>query len=307
LILLIPTVSHEISNTASKLPQYTEATKNKLAPWIHNWMSTHPEAMQEAQKYFDNNIKPAIPRIISPVLAGLAMMFTSLAGFVVMMLNLLLVPVLAFYLLLDFPQMKEKALQMLPPRYQGRVTHWFNEADEALSQYLRGQLSVAIALGIIYAIGLLILDVPLAIPVGLLAGLGNMIPYLGFILGIMASMILSFLDNQEWQRLIWIIALFIFAQVNEGTWLSPLLVGKRTGLHPVVIMLSLVIGGTLFGFMGMLLAVPIVSVAVVFFKAAYETYLTSSWYQKEVPAPVVVQEPGTAAVQEPVAVVTKEE
>ena len=298
LVLLIPMISREISHTAARLPEHTEAFKTKMAPWIQNWISNHPDLITEAQKYFENNIKPAIPRVISPVFLFLATMFSSLAGFVVMMLNLLLVPVLAFYLLLDFPVMKEKAIQMLPPRHQSRVIHWFNEADEALSQYLRGQLSVAIALGVIYAIGLLILGVPLAIPVGLLSGLGNMVPYLGFILGILTSMILSFVDNQQWQRLVWVVALFVFAQIQKGTWLSPLLVGKRTGLHPVVIMLSLVIGGTLFGFMGMLLAVPVMSVAVVFFKAAYESYLASSWYQKDIPPPVAVQEAVPVVVKE---------
>ncbi len=105
-----------------------------------------------------------------------------------------------------------------------------------------------------------------------------MVPYLGFVLGISASMLLSFLDNQQWQRIVWIIALYAFAQLNEGTWIGPLAVGKRTGLHPVLVMLALVIGGTLFGFMGMVLAVPFVAVASVFVKDAYENYLTSTWY-----------------------------
>jgi predicted PurR-regulated permease PerM len=217
-------------------------------------------------------------------------MFSNFVDFIVMMLNLLLVPVLAFYLLLDFAELKRRFIEALPPRYQERLIRWFNEADEALSQYLRGQLSVALALGVIYTIGLVILRVPLAIPIGLFSGLGNMVPYLGFILGIGASLLMSFVDNQEWQRLVWIVALYTGAQVLEGTVLSPLLVGKRTGLHPVVIMLSLIIGGTLFGFMGMLLSIPFMSVAVVFLKAGYESYLQSEWYEKTKPAPVVVKE-----------------
>jgi predicted PurR-regulated permease PerM len=293
IILLFPMVSKEAANTVAKFPQYVEVIRTKMAPWIQNWISNHPALAAEAEKYFNANIRPAIPRLISPVFAFLASMFSSFAGFIIAMLNLLLVPVLTFYILLDFLNLKQKAIELMPPRYQHKVIHYFNEVDEALSGYLRGQLSVAIALGVIYTIGLLILGVPLAIPVGLISGLGNMVPYLGFVLGIAASMLLSFLDNQDWHRLVWIVLLYTFAQVNEGTWLSPLLVGKRTGLHPVVIMLALVVGGTLFGFMGMLLAVPFVSVAVVFLRAAYESYLNSDWYHKERVAEIAteVEEP----------------
>jgi predicted PurR-regulated permease PerM len=289
LISLFPMIINEATNTASKFPEYAEVIRTKMAPWIQNWISQHPAIAEEAEKYFNLNIKPAIPRLISPVLGFLMSMFSSVAGFIVALLNLLLVPVLAFYILLDFPELKQKAIDLVPPRYQEKVIYWFNEANEALSQYLRGQLSVAIALGVIYTIGLLILRVPLAVPIGILSGLGNMVPYLGFVLGISASMLLSFLDNQDWHRLVWIVALYTFAQVQEGTWLSPLLVGKRTGLHPVGIMLSLVIGGTLFGFMGMLLAVPVVSVAAVFLKALNQSYRESDWYGKEEPVSAPIQ------------------
>ncbi len=290
LIVLIPMVSKEAANTAAKFPQYAEVFRTKMAPWIQNYISAHPWIAEEAQKYFDSSIKPAIPKLVTPALNAVGTMFSSFAGFIIMMLNFLLVPVVAFYMLLDFAELKRKAIEMLPPRHQERLVQWFNDADDALSQYLRGQLSVSLALGVIYTIGLLILGVPLAIPVGILSGIGNMVPYLGFILGISASMLLSFLENQEWQRLIWIIALFVFAQIQEGTWLSPLLVGKRTGLHPVVVMLSLVVGGTLFGFMGMLLAIPFMSVAVVFLKSGYESYLSSGWYHKDKPVPVPSKE-----------------
>jgi predicted PurR-regulated permease PerM len=154
------------------------------------------------------------------------------------------------------------------------------DVDEALSQYLRGQLSVSMVLAVIYTIGLLVLRVPLAIPIGFFSGLANMVPYLGFVLGISASMFFSFVDNQEWQRLIWIVAVYAFAQLLEGTVVGPLFVSKSTGLHPVIIMLALVIGGSLFGFMGMLLAVPFMAVASVFVKSTYMAYLNSTWYQQ---------------------------
>lgn len=288
--LVVPQVSREVSEAAQKFPQYMQVLRERITPWIQDFLLDHPEIAKRVQDYYNTDLKQKLPGLVTPVMDFLGSMFSGVVNFLVMTLNLLLVPVLAFYILKDFPVIQEKGLDLIPPRHRERVRKRIGEVDSALSQYLRGQLTVSLALGLIYTIGLLILRVPLAIPVGILSGLANMVPYLGFILGIGASMLLSFLDNQEWQRLVWIVALYSFAQLMEGTWIGPLVMGRRTGLHPVVIMLALVIGGTLFGLMGMLLAVPFMAIATVFLKSAYEGYLSSQWYQQRLqqPGPVLV-------------------
>jgi predicted PurR-regulated permease PerM len=283
-VLLFPQMSSEIGQAASKFPQYAEVIRSKTAPYLQDFVMRHPELTRQIENYYNMNLKQKLPSLLTPVLNFVGTMFSGFVNFIVTMLNLLLVPVLAFYMLKDFPQMKERIIEMIPPRHEERFRKKLSEVDSALSQYLRGQLTVSLALASIYTIGLLILGVPLAIPIGLFSGLANMVPYLGFILGISLSMLLSFVDNQEWQRLIWIIALYAFAQLNEGTWIGPLVVGRRTGLHPVVIMLALVIGGTLFGFMGMILSVPFMAVASVFIKTAHESYLNSDWFKSRHPA-----------------------
>jgi predicted PurR-regulated permease PerM len=276
--LVVPQVAREASDAAKKFPQYGEVLRQRTLPWVKQLSLDHPEIAREIENYYNTNLKQKLPQLLTPLFAFLGYTFSGVVNFLLVMLNLLLVPVLAFYLLKDFQLLKDRFMQMVPPRHVERVRLRFVQIDEALSEYLRGQLTVSFALGFIYTIGLLILRVPLAIPIGIFSGLANMVPYLGFVLGISASMLLSFLDNQQWQRIVWIIALYAFAQLNEGTWIGPLAVGKRTGLHPVLVMLALVIGGTLFGFMGMVLAVPFVAVASVFVKDAYENYLTSTWY-----------------------------
>jgi predicted PurR-regulated permease PerM len=278
MVLVVPQMSKEIAQAVSKFPQYAEVIRAKMAPWLQDFVDRHPEIAKRIEEYYNTNLKQRMPALLTPILNFIATMFSSVVNFIVIMLNLLLVPVLAFYMLKDFPQIKQRILELIPPRHTAKVRKKIAEVDAAVSQYLRGQLTVSLCLAFIYVTGLLILRVPLAIPVGLLSGFANMIPYLGIILGISTSMLLSFVDNQDWHRLVWIVAVYVFAQVNEGTWIGPLVVGRRTGLHPVVIMLSLVIGGTLFGFMGMLLAVPFMAVASVFIKTAYETYLNSQWY-----------------------------
>lgn len=276
--ILVPQIIRETADVRGKFPQYIQVIRLKLLPWMQHYLEQHPDINAYVQEYYEKTLKPKLPALFAPVLHFLATMFSGFANFIVEMLNVLLVPVLAFYMLSDFPMIKRHFMDMIPPRHQERVRIKIGEVDSALGQYLRGQLTVSLFLAVIYCIGLLILRVPLAVPIGIFSGLANLVPYLGFILGISLSFFFSFVDNQSWQRLILIVVVYAFAQLMEGTIIGPKVVGKRTGLHPVVIMLSLVIGGTLFGFMGMVLAVPFVAVASVFVKSAYDWYVTSDWY-----------------------------
>jgi predicted PurR-regulated permease PerM len=278
--LIIPQASREFTEFVEKVPRYVEVVRSYVEPKLQEIVQRYPELTPQIEQYYNTTLKPKLPSLFAPVFNFFTTMFSGVVNFLLVLLNLALVPVLAFYLMKDFGHILDRGLELMPPRNREGIVTKIKEVDEALSQYLRGQLSVSLFLGLIYTIGLLILGVPLAIPIGLFSGLANMVPYLGFVLGISASMFFSFVDNQEWQRLIWIIAVYAFAQLLEGTVIGPLFVGRSTGLHPVVIMLALVIGGTLFGFMGMLLAVPFMAVASVFLKAAYNAYLNSSWYQQ---------------------------
>jgi predicted PurR-regulated permease PerM len=289
--IIIPSASREFAEFARKVPQYVEGVRARVEPWFQDIMQRYPELGPQFEQYYNTSLKQKLPALFAPIFNFFATMFSGFLNFILVLLNLALVPVLAFYLMKDFGDILNRGLELIPPRSREIVVNRLREVDGALSQYLRGQLSVSMFLALIYIVGLLILRVPLAIPIGLFSGLANMVPYLGFVLGISASMFFSFVDNQEWQRLIWIVGVYAFAQLLEGTVIGPLFVGKSTGLHPVVIMLALVIGGTLFGFMGMLLAVPFMAVALVFLKSAYFAYLNSTWYQQrraETPPPAVL-------------------
>ena len=290
LLILVPQIMTEVDHVREKFPQYVEVARSKLLPWFQDWLKEHPDIQKNMQDYYEKSLKPRIPALLTPVLAFLGSMFSGVASFIVEMLNVLLVPVLAFYMLSDFPRIKQRFMELFPPRHQSSVQTKIVEVDDALGGYLRGQLTVSLCLAVIYIIGLLILRVPLAIPIGIFSGLANMVPYLGIILGISISFIFSFVDNQDWHRLIWIVVVYSLAQLLEGVAIGPLIVGKRTGLHPVLIMLALVVGGTLFGFIGMLLAVPVFAMASVFIKSAYFWYLNSEWYQeRKTPKPTIAE------------------
>ncbi|HSE39845.1 MAG TPA: AI-2E family transporter [Acidobacteriota bacterium] len=290
ILILVPQILKESDQVRQKLPHYIEVVRTKLLPRFQHWLELHPDIYKNLQQYYENALKPRIPTLLTPVLRFLGSMFSGFVNFIVAMLNVLLVPVLAFYMLSDFPQIKQRFLELFPHRHQSMVLTKIGEVDDALGGYLRGQLTVSLCLAIIYIIGLLVLGVPLAIPIGLFSGLANMVPDLGIIMGISVSFLLSFVDNQDWHRLVWIVVVYTFAQVMEGVVISPLVVGKRTGLHPVVIMLALVVGGTLFGFMGMILAVPVFAMASVFIKSAYTWYLSSEWYlERKSPKPTIAE------------------
>ncbi len=290
MLILVPQIMNEYAHVREKLPQYIEVVRSKLMPRVQTWLQDHPDIYTNLQNYYEKTLKPRIPTFLTPILRFLGSMFSGFVNFIVEMLNVLLVPVLAFYMLADFPKIKQRFMELFPPRHQPVVQTKINEVDDALGGYLRGQLTVSLCLAVIYIIGLLILGVPLAIPIGIFSGLANMVPYLGFIMGISLSFIFSFVDNQDWHRLVWIVVVYSLAQLMEGVLISPLIVGKRTGLPPVLIMLALVVGGTLFGFMGMILAVPVFAMASVFIKSAYYWYLNSEWYQEhKSPKPTIAE------------------
>jgi predicted PurR-regulated permease PerM len=278
--MIIPQAIREFSEFGKKIPGYLEKVRAQWEPWYRDLLQRYPEITPQVEEYYNTALKPKLPGLFAPVFAFISGMFSGVLNFLLALLNLALVPVLAFYLMKDFGNILHRGIELVPPRRREGVVNRIKEVDEALSLYLRGQLSVSLFLAAVYITGLVILGVPLAVPIGLFSGLANMVPYLGFVLGIGASLFFSFVDNQDWHRLVWIVAVYAFGQLLEGTVVGPMLVGKSTGLHPVVIMLSLVIGGTLFGFMGMLLAVPFMAVATVFLKSAYSAYLNSNWYRQ---------------------------
>ena len=154
-----------------------------------------------------------------------------------------------------------------------------------LRSFLRGQLIVALSMGAMYAAGLTALGTPLGVLVGFAAGLLNMVPYLGLAAGIIPALALNFLEHQSWGRLVGVLAVFIVTQNVEGWILTPRLLGTSLGLHPVVVVLAIMVGGELFGFPGIILAVPAAAALSVFVREGARRYRDSRLYQGAPAAP----------------------
>jgi predicted PurR-regulated permease PerM len=196
---------------------------------------------------------------------------------------LLLIPVVTFYLLRDWDVLVANVHDLLPRSVEQTVVKLAREIDAVLAEFLRGQLTVMIALGSMYVLGLWLVGLELAFIVGLLAGVVSFVPYLGVIVGIVLAGLAALVQFQDAVHVFAVFAVFGIGQLLEGMVLSPLLVGDRIGLHPVAVIFAVLAGGQLFGFLGVLLALPVAAVIVVLLRHSKHEYQQSELYSSQSP------------------------
>ena len=188
-------------------------------------------------------------------------------------LSLFLIPILTFYLLRDWDRILSHVSALIPSKQRSTVLELARETDDVLGAFFRGQLMVMFALAVIYSMGLSMVGLKYAVAIGVVSGLVSFVPYLGFVFGIvLAGLTVALEPNPLWQ-MIGVVATFSIAQFFEGSFLTPKLVGDRIGLHPVIIIFAVAAGGQLFGFFGILLALPAAAVLSVLVRFAYDRYL----------------------------------
>src|SRR5690606_13272000 len=194
--------------------------------------------------------------------------------------TLFLVPVVLFYLLLDWHGLLARTINFIPRRWLAKTIAIGSEADDLLAQYLRGQLLVMLILAVYYSAALAFAGFDVALPVGILTGLLVFIPYVGFGLGLTLALIAGFLQFEGFYGLIAVGIIYGIGQVIESTFLTPYLVGERIGLHPLAVIFALLAFGQLFGFAGVLLALPAFAVLAVALRHLNESYRDSSFYKE---------------------------
>lgn len=193
--------------------------------------------------------------------------------------NLVLIPVVTFYLLRDWDLLVARVRELLPRSLEPTVARLTTECDAVLSEFLRGQLLVMAALSFIYTLGLFLVGLDLALLLGLVAGVVSFVPYMGFIVGIVFAGAAAFFQFQEFLPIVLVAVVFGVGQLLEGMVLTPMLVGERIGLHPVAVIFAVLAGGQLFGFLGVLLALPVAAVVVVLLRHVQDGYLDSELYK----------------------------
>lgn len=195
-----------------------------------------------------------------------------------LLINLFMVPVVTFYLLRDWDLLVAEINRMLPRKIEPKVKQLAAEVDDVLGAFITGQLMVMLSLGSLYALGLWLVGLDLALLIGYGAGVVSFIPYLGPIVGIVTAGVAMLIQTQELLPLVGVAVVFGIGQFLESVWLTPWLVGDKVGLHPVTVIFAVLAGGQLFGFVGVMLALPVASALAVLVRHLREHWLSSSWY-----------------------------
>jgi predicted PurR-regulated permease PerM len=280
LLLLLPLLQRQLATLFASLPHYREWLVVTALPWLEAKTGLELVGWLDPSRLF------ALARSHWEQAGGAAatlLGYLSRSGFALLgwVANLVLLPVLTFFFLRDWDVFLERANALIPRDHATVVARLARESGEVLGGFLRGQLLVMLILGVLYAVGLLAVGLDLGILVGVLAGLLTFVPYLGPTTVVVLGGVAALAQFGDWQHLVGVGAVFAVGQVVESYWLTPKLVGDRIGLHPVAVIFAVLAGGTLFGFLGMLLALPVAAVSNVLLRYAHERYLHSRLYAGE--------------------------
>jgi predicted PurR-regulated permease PerM len=278
ILYVVPATGEQFDRLEENLPEYSRRIRSQVEPWLDRLQARYPEEIDDIQQRVVESIRENFPRLAGGVGRVGLRLFDNVFDSLLFLLNLIFVPVFAFYLLIDFPKIKRTMTDLIPFSYRDTALTHLREVDQAIASFLRGQVTIALILATINSIGLVIIGVPFGFFIGIVAGLANMIPYMALVVGLTPALILCWAEYQSWARLIAVVAVFSGAQLLEGTVLSPRILGRSVNLHPVWVLLSIIAGGTLFGFIGMLIAVPVAAAVQVFANHWLEFYRGSAVY-----------------------------
>jgi predicted PurR-regulated permease PerM len=277
IVFLITLLKEQLGTFLVQVPEYLDHLVVNLQPTVQSKLGvTLPTLEVEQLKETFSKEWTNAGGFIKGLIRTISHSGLVVAGWLA---NIILIPVITFYLLRDWDHLVDYVHDILPRSIEGKVVQLAQESDEVLGAFLRGQMLVMLALGIIYSIGLSIIGAKFSLLIGLFAGLLSFIPYMGLIIGVLIAGVTVLFQTGELTSLLWVFLVFAIAQIIEGMFLTPVLVGDRIGLHPVAVIFAVLAGGQLFGFFGILLALPVFAVLAVLLRHAHKKYKGSEIYQ----------------------------
>ncbi len=282
LLLLVPLIERQVLTLSGSWPQYQAWFVGTALPWLER------KTGLEIIGWLDFDRLSTLVRSHWEQAGGIArtlLGYVSRSGFMLISwaANLVLIPVLTFFFLRDWDLFIGRIASVIPRDHLATVTRLATESSDVLGGFLRGQLLVMLILGVLYGLGLWAVGLDLGVLIGLIAGLLTFVPYLGPTSGVLMGLTAALVQYGDWQHLLGVGIVFGVGQVIESYWLTPKLVGDRIGLHPVAVVFAVMAGGQLFGFLGMLLALPGAAVANVLLRYAHERYVHSRLYAGDGP------------------------
>jgi predicted PurR-regulated permease PerM len=279
-LTVVPVLRAEIPLLQAKIPAFFTWLDTYLAPWLGNYGVHVKLDSAGLRALLEQQVAAGGDDMWTSVLAKVRVGGSAVLGWIA---TLTLVPVVLFYLLLDWHSLLARIEGAIPRRWAPQTAGMARESDVLLAQYLRGQLLVMIVLAVYYSTALYFVGLDVALPVGVLTGLLGFVPYLGFGLGLLLALVAALLQFSGWAGLAWVVAIYTAGQLIESFILTPRLVGERIGLHPLAVIFALMAFGELFGFAGVLLALPASAVLMVGFRHVRDHYLRSSFYNAASP------------------------
>lgn len=277
LLILVPLIERQIETLIASWPHYRDWFMLTALPWVEQRTGI------ELTDWFDFGHISQLVRENWDRAGGIAatvLGYLSRSGFAVIgvVANVALLPVITFFFLRDWDLLVERVASLIPRDHLDIVSRLARESSDVLSAFLRGQFLVMLVLGVMYGLGLWAVGLDLGILIGLIAGLLTFVPYLGPASGIILGVIAALVQYGDWQHVAGVLVVFGIGQVIESYVLTPKLVGDRIGLHPVAVIFAVLAGGQLFGFLGMLLALPVAAVVNVLLRYAQDRYRHSRLY-----------------------------
>lgn len=298
LFYAVPMVVDEMRDASSALPEQIHQLQARAEPWFaQNLRIKLPHTTADWERAVREKLR-------EDGMADTARtaLFGTL-GYVGVALSALVVPVFALYLLIDFDRIVTRVEQLIPRRWVGSIGGVAREIHKTLSGYVRGQLTANVVLAALYATGLRVVDIRLAVPIGVMTGMLAFVPYVGFTLGLLLALAMAILDWSGLGTIVGVVAIMGGVQIIDAMVITPRIVGRSVGLAPLEVILTMMAAGSLFGFLGVLLAVPLGAVAKILIQRAVRAYLGSEFYNRPakpeltplstIAAPVVAARPAT--------------
>ena len=277
LLIIVPLLIDQIRLLIQRLPEWIEWFTSTALPWLATKLGFElvdfdPSHYSETLKDYWKEISSAAFKVIDFISRG------GMAA-VALLTNLVLIPVVTFYLMRDWDLLMRGIHDLLPRNMESAISSLVKDVDKVLGAFLRGQLMVMLALGLIYTIGLALVGIEFAVLIGMGAGLLSIVPYLGSIVGVVVAAGAAIFQFQDSLHLMMVLLVFALGQAAEGMYLTPKLVGDQIGLHPVTVIFAVLAGGQLFGFLGILLALPVAAALNVLVRHMHESYRQSDLYK----------------------------
>lgn len=277
-LLAVPALLSQVEEAARSLPRMVQNVRMRIEPLLEKVNVRYPDETNEVRGVIEEKLKEKLPELLAPVTHLLQFALESTYSFISVFIHLFVVPVFAGYLLYDMNRIRKGLVHYIPPRIRPWLVSRLLEVDRLLAAFVRGQITVCFILACFYGIALSFLGVPLGLVLGFVIGFFNLVPFMAFVAGLPLALVIAWAGDAGSTTLYWIVVVFLIGKFADIYVLSPKIVGESLGLHSIVIILVLLLGGEYFGFAGLLLAVPLTAAASVFWGDLTAAYKRSRFY-----------------------------